>query len=186
MNTGILLLAAGQSRRFGSDKRNALLPCGQTLLVRCGRHALDSGMPVIVCLRMDDQQLAEQLQSLGASTLLCPEADQGMGATLAYGIGHVQGWDSVLIALADMPDIKPATFCKVAMAVHPGQICQPEHNGTPGHPVGFSSSYFTEIAGLGGDNGARNLVARNRRALTRLPVDDPGILRDIDRPTDLQ
>lgn len=186
MNTGILLLAAGQSQRFGSDKRNALLPCGQPLLLRSTERALGSGLPVLVCLRVDDQALAQQLESLGASTLFCPQADLGMGATLAYGIARLPDWDSVLIALGDMPNIKPASFCKVATATFPGQICQPTHNGTCGHPVGFSKDYFAEIARLGGDSGARQLIKKYGDALVNLPVDDPGILSDIDKPADIQ
>ncbi|MEP5567221.1 MAG: nucleotidyltransferase family protein [Halioglobus sp.] len=186
MTAGILILAAGQSRRFGSDKRNALLPCGQPLLARSVERALASGLPVIVCLRVDDQALAQTLQSAGASTLFCPEADLGMGATLAYAITRISGWDSVLIALGDMPNIKPATFCKAATAIHPGQICQPTYKGTSGHPVGFSKHYFAEIARLGGDSGARKLIEKHEQALVCLPVDDPGILSDIDTPADLQ
>ncbi|MEH6586127.1 MAG: nucleotidyltransferase family protein [Halioglobus sp.] len=186
MTTGILLLAAGSSRRFGSDKRKALLPNGQTLLSHTVRQALRSGLPVMVCLRGDDTELADQLQNLGASTLLCPVADEGMGSTLAYGVKHLPDWDRLLIALGDMPDIIPATFCKAAAALDTDDICQPCLNGTPGHPVGFSRAYFAQLAKLEGDSGARTVLRKNGEAVIRFPVDDPGIVRDIDRPVDIQ
>lgn len=186
MTTGILLLAAGSSRRFGSDKRKALLPNGQTLLHQTVRQALKSGLPVVVCLRDDDTELAGQLQNLGASTLLCPMADEGMGSTLAYGIEHLPDWSGLLIALGDMPYIMPATYCKAATTLDTSDICQPCLNGSPGHPVGFSSAYFVQLAKLEGDSGARSLLRKNGEAVTRFPVDDPGIVRDIDRPADIQ
>jgi molybdenum cofactor cytidylyltransferase len=185
LNTGILILAAGSSERFGSDKRTAMLTDGSTLLASSTRRALASTLPVLVCLRPGDEALADQLQSMGAQTLLCSQAREGMGATLACGVSHIEGWAGVLVALGDMPFIEPATYCKVAQALLPGAICQPIYAGTKGHPVGFAASYFSQLASLAGDRGARFLVQKNPEAVIRLPVDDPGIVRDVDNLADL-
>jgi len=38
---------------------------------------------------------------------------------------------------------------------------------------------------LRGDAGAKQLLAQNERALVKVPVGDPGVIRDIDTPGDL-
>lgn len=179
------MLAAGFSRRFGSDKRRVSLANDRTLLASTVSRALDSGLPVVTCLRTGEDDLAREVEGLGASALHCPVAELGMGASLAWGISHMPDWDGVLIALADMPDVLPATYCKAAAELSAGHICQPSHEGRPGHPVGFSRTFFDQLATLTGDSGARYLLQKNREAVTRFPVDDPGILRDIDTPDDL-
>lgn len=184
MQIGILILAAGRGRRFGDDKRLAALPGGDSLLQTATRNALASGLPVAVCLRPGEETLAAGLEALGASCLSCATAPAGMGHTLAEGIARIS-WDGALIALGDMPEISPAIFCKAAAMLLPGGICQPTWQGKPGHPVGFASAWFEQLGQLRGDTGARAIIQQHGEAVTRFPVNDPGILRDIDTPADL-
>ncbi|MFV8817666.1 nucleotidyltransferase family protein [Haliea sp. E17] len=183
--TGILLLAAGFGRRFGSDKRSTLLADGESLLVASTRRALASGLAVRVCLRPEDHALAQALQSLGAAVIHCPRAGAGMGATLADGIARCGDWDGVLVALGDMPWVAPESFRAVARGLEKARLCRPSYRGESGHPVGFRRDLFGELRRLEGDQGAREIVRRHRAQLRDLPLEDPGILRDIDRPADL-
>ena len=185
MFSGILILAAGSSQRFGGEKRQATLTDGTTLLETTTRNALASGLPVAICLRPGDSELASSLEALGTQPLFCPNATRGMGHSLADGIARLAAWEGVLITLGDMPFIKPATFCNAASALVPGGICQPDWQGKPGHPVGFSATWFDALTQLKGDAGARDIIKQNGEAVTRFPVDDRGILRDIDTPADL-
>ena len=185
MNVGVLLLAAGRSRRFGSDKRAAALADGRVLLRASVDNAMASGLPVRVCLRPGEDTLAAQVDAAGAAVLYCATADAGMGHTLAEGLTRMREFDGVLIALGDMPLIRPETFNRVADALRPGAICQPTWQAQPGHPVGFGSDWFAALETLSGDRGARALVRANADRVLKIPVDDPGILRDIDTPADL-
>jgi len=179
------MLAAGRATRFGDDKRLARLPSGEPLLETSLRRALASGLPVVLCLRPGDSALAAAAQDLGAGICFCPAADDGMGATLAQGIEAVCGWDGVLVALGDMPDIRPETFTAVAGALARAPIARPACNGRPGHPVGFAQRFFPELARLRGDSGARSLLREHAELVTAVNLDDPGILRDVDTPQDL-
>ncbi|QFU76448.1 nucleotidyltransferase family protein [Halioglobus maricola] len=181
MNVGILILAAGSSRRFGSDKRRVLLPNGKSLLQQSVDNALASGLSVAVAIREGEDSMVNGR----VSALNCPDAHLGMGHTLAQGVAQLPRWEGVLIALGDMPGIRPATFCNVAELIRPEVIGQPVYRGKPGHPVGFSSTFFAALENLDGDSGARALLKQNREAIVRLPVDDPGILKDVDTVADL-
>lgn len=180
-----MVLAAGSSQRFGSDKREAALADGRALLVASVSGAVASGLPVWVCLRRGDDALAAQVEAAGARVLFCEDAEAGMGHTLAEGIGQLRDVDGVLVALGDMPLVRADTFKQVAEALQHGAICQPTWQGQPGHPVGFGRDWFAALAQLRGDRGARALLKAHAECVSLMPVDDPGILRDIDTPDDL-
>lgn len=186
MTVGVLLLAAGCSRRFGSDKRLALLPDGRPLLDAAVSAIQHSGLPLRVCLRPGDHAVRERLSAAGVAVLECRHAPRGMGATLADAVAQLGDWQGLLVALADMPGIRPATFRAVAEALTADSIVTPTFQDEPGHPVGFGRVFFPELARLDGDQGARNLVGGAGSRRLRLPLEDPGILRDVDYPADVR
>jgi molybdenum cofactor cytidylyltransferase len=109
-----------------------------------------------------------------------------MGASLACGAAAAHDADGWVVALADMPWISPTSIAAVADAIRDGaEIAATQTDGKRGHPVGFSRKYGPLLASLTGDEGARNIVAARQWALQLVDVDDPGVLRDVDLPTDL-
>ena len=185
MNVGVLLLAAGSSRRFGSDKRLALLPDGRPLLFAAIAAVQRSELPLRVCLRPGDDLLRERLLAAGVAVLECQRANRGMGATLAEAVAQLADWRGLLVALGDMPAIQPDSFRRVAAALTADASVTPTFQGQSGHPVGFGSDFFSALASLDGDRGARDLVSRAGSVHRHLPLADPGILRDVDFPVDL-
>lgn len=188
MTPTILLLAAGSSSRYGSDKRQALLADGRPLIDHSLDPLLACGLPVTVCLRPEDEELAAHLATRGATIIPCPDAAQGMGASLASGVRHLQAQGSppVLVALADMPRIQSATVLRIAQSVSHGTICAPVYRGRRGHPVAFGRDFFEQLGSAQGDRGGAALIADNARAVHEIVVDDPGILLDVDTPEALQ
>ena len=65
MRVGVLLLAAGLSRRYGADKRLATLHTGQTLLRTSLAQIAQTSLTVQVCLRPDDDDLHAELEGQG-------------------------------------------------------------------------------------------------------------------------
>lgn len=179
------MLAAGASRRFGSDKRFARIGQSGSLLEASIRAVRAAGLPLRACLRPDDNRAAQLLAQLEVESIICADAERGMGHTLAQGIAAAADWDVALIALADMPWIRPATYRAVADAADPQRIVVPSCGGRRGHPVAFGAGFYAELARLEGDAGARRVLARCADWVYELSVDDPGILRDVDRPADL-
>jgi len=141
---------------------------------------------VIAVVRPEDSALAAALGAAGARIVRCPNADIGMGASLAYGVKatpEAAGW---IIALADMPWILPATIASVAACLTGGAfIAAPFYQGTRGHPVLFSAACREGLAMLDSDEGAKAVIEARRGDIVRIDVDDPGVLRDIDTPSDL-
>lgn len=181
-----ILLAAGASTRFGSDKLMHALSDGEPVAVHACRNLMSGTDKVLAVVRPGSEALAERLQAEGAIVRVCIEAEQGMGRSLAFGVGaypEAMGW---LVALADMPWIAPSTCGKVADALRAGvMIAAPSWQGQRGHPVGFSRALRQSLLGLSGDMGAKAVIQAYSGQLELLACDDPGVLKDIDQPNDL-
>jgi molybdenum cofactor cytidylyltransferase len=64
-------------------------------------------------------------------------------------------------------------------------LAAPYFRARRGHPVGISGEFYELLIALGGDEGARQLLAANERVLVKIPIGDPGVVRDIDTLADL-
>lgn len=181
-----LLLAAGQGRRFGSDKLLHPLDDGTPLAVASARKLKEACPRAIAVLRPEQTTLAALLIAEGLEVVICPEASAGMGHSLAAGVAASLGAAGWLVALADMPFVQVATLRSVADALNAGAaLAAPFHNGQRGHPVAFAARWRDELLVLTGDEGARAVVGNNRGLLSRIDTADAGVLRDVDTPQDL-
>jgi len=97
---------------------------------------------------------------------------------------EANGW---VVALADMPFVRQATVAAIVGALRDGAaIAVPRYRGQRGHPVGFSREFREALLALNADIGGRDIIAVNVGRVTWIDVDDPGIVRDIDSPTDVE
>ena len=181
MNIVGLLLAAGSASRFGSNKLQHLLPHGVPIAVQSLRHLKQEVEKVIVVVRPGGEALFA-----GENVVVCQNADEGMGASLACGARAAGKQDGYLVALADMPFIRASSIAAVRDALAGGaSLAAPYFRGRRGHPVGFSGQHFDALIAASGDEGARALLARHEKQLVKVPLGDPGVVRDVDRPEDL-
>jgi len=188
-----ILLAAGRGARFGGAKLLAPLPApshgaaaGTPVGAAAALHLLAALGQVVAVVRPGDTLLHDVLAATGARVVVCPRAEEGMGASLACGVAAAPADAGCIVALADMPWIAPATIARIAQALRDGaSIAAPVHRGERGHPVGFAARHRAALLALSGDEGARSVVALDPAAVTAIGVDDPGVVRDVDRPADL-
>jgi molybdenum cofactor cytidylyltransferase len=182
-----ILLAAGRGTRFGGHKLLHPLPDGTPLGVASARALCAALDRVVAVVRADDAELAAALRAAGCETVVCARAEEGMGASLACGVTAARDATGWVIALADMPFIRPATIAAVATTVARGAaIAAPVlPDGQRGHPVGFAASWGEALCALGGDRGARDLLQAHGNELTQIPSADPGCVADVDSLADL-
>jgi molybdenum cofactor cytidylyltransferase len=179
-----LLLAAGSASRFGSDKLRHTLPHGVPIAVQAARHLRPEVSRVVAVTR--SEALRKMLDEEGCEAVVFEKADQGMGASLACAARAAGRADGYLVALADMPFIRPTSIAAVREALERGaRLAAPYFRGRRGHPVGIAGSFFDSLLDLRGDEGAKRLLQENESTLVKIPVGDPGVIRDIDTPGDL-
>ncbi len=183
--TGILL-AAGSGSRFGSDKLLHPLLTGAPIAVTAARNLKAVVPHSIAVVRPGAHELAALLKGEGLEVVVCANAGEGMGASLACAVAAAGREGAYMIALADMPFIRASSLKAVHDSLQGGaQLVAPYFRSRRGHPVGIGERFRDELLGAAGDEGARKLLESHAAELTKIPVGDPGVIRDIDRPSDL-
>ena len=194
---GILVLAAGKSSRFGSDKLMATMADNQPMIA----HSLEPllilakqfQLELCVITRADNQPLINYLTTAGINYSLCPDAHLGMGHSIAYGIKSHQNWQGWMIALADMPNINLELLTSLLETIqcNPDAIIRPaftrDGKTKPAHPVYFPQQYGFQLSQLTGDKGAREII-KQQKLVTQLDggIIAESILMDMDTPESLK
>lgn len=202
-----VVLAAGQSSRFGGDKRKAAvavpphpnLTDSVTTLLACSvANVLPFAAPVVVVLKPEDQgREASLLGPISTDPKLVivhsEQALSGMSGSLKDGLAALgsQTVDGLLVVLADMPFVKASTYSALIKQIRDDAIvrpfCQPDAQSPPqpGNPILFGRNWLPALASCEGDAGARHLIQNQPQSVIRVEVNDEGVLRDIDEPSDL-
>ena len=186
MKQGILL-AAGFSRRFGANKLLQPLADGIPMVLVAAHHLRAAVPNVLAIVNPGDPTLARLLDEDGFPVTVCPRAEDGMGASLAWAVRQTPQASAWIVVLADMPFIRSETIIQVADAIErPTALAAPVFRGRRGHPVGFGRAYFEQLIQLTGDEGARSILRDHAEQVRWLACEDPGIVADIDTPADLR
>ena len=181
-----LLLAAGSASRFGSDKLRHALPHGVAIAVQAARHLKAAVPRIVAVVRPGADETAKALAAEGCQVVVCPNAGDGMGASLAWAVRAAGKADGYLVTLADMPFVRPSSIAAVRDALAAGAaLVAPYFRTRRGHPVGIAGRFRPELEALAGDAGAKALLAAHEAEMVKVPVGDPGVIRDIDQPGDL-
>lgn len=185
-----LVLAAGQSRRMGA--RNKLLEPvdGIPMVIRAVDAAaggVDAGVYVVT--GHEHEEVARTLTGRHVRLVHNPRYREGLSTSLAAGLAALdEDVDGVLVCLGDMPRVTRAHIKKLIEAFDPLEgrgICVPLWNGKRGHPVLWARRFFAEMGDVKGDVGARHLLGEYAELVCEIPVDDDGVLLDVDSPAAL-
>jgi molybdenum cofactor cytidylyltransferase len=181
-----VLLAAGAGTRFGGAKLMHPMRDGVAVAGHAARNLIAAGLDVVAVVRSGDTLLGRLLEGENCRVTFCDDAVHGMGHTLAHGVARAPEANGWVIALADMPRVRPDTIRSVAAALRGGaKIAVPFYDGRRGHPVGFAADLGPELRASRGDTGARAVLERHRDAVVRVACDDPGVHVDVDTRADL-
>lgn len=183
---GCILLAAGESKRFGGEKLKHVVNNAPMLEYACALHgSLDYAARVMV-VRPDDDFTRSYAERYGFSAWANQRFAQGIGTSAAAGMAALTtldgGLDGALFAVCDQPFLTGDTvnllmerFCQ-----QPACIIAPVHNGKRGNPVIFPRSLFSEFFSLDGDKGGGTVIKNHPDLLRLVAVADPRELMDID------
>ena len=178
-----LILAAGGSRRMGEPKQ--LLPWANTTLLEhtIGTARLAGISKLFIVLGGDSEAIQKKIGKEGLTWVQNPDWSQGMGTSIAAGIGLLSDDPEIrgcLILLCDQPFIT-STYLQAMIDTFDEQtIVASRYRDTPGAPCLFPRRYFAQLRQLEGDQGARKVL---RKYLSKIKY--PSIipdLRDIDTP----
>ena len=165
-NTGVIILAAGESSRLGFPKQ-LLIYSGATLL----QHSIEVAQvsnagPVFVVLGANADAIKHGLKTTTANVIVNADWKEGMASTIRYGLqtlGETNPQvDAVIFMVADQPFVT-ADLLNNLMDVNRKEqrsIVASKYGTIFGTPVLFAKRFFPELMELAGDVGAKSLVRK--------------------------
>ena len=189
--TAAVVLAAGHADRMGSNKLTLQLGTG-TVVGRVVATALSACDQVFVVIGLYDQvtrtAVEQAARALGAEgrveVVEGVPYDLGMFVSVQAGLRRVMGASVVLVFPGDIPLTLSETAIAVREAVSVGQadVAVPSCGGRQGHPVAVSGRCVPELLAMPERSTLRQFMAAHASTTKQVPVDDHGMLLDMDTP----
>ena len=187
-----ILLAAGLSKRFGSQKLLHSIEEGKTVIELTLEPYL-SVFPRVYVVVSENEQLINKASQPQTKLIVNRHPENGMSESIRLAIDAIASEPknndcSYIIALADMPFIQTSTLKTIYKKLTSDEISTdkstrivaPYYQGKRGNPIGLGAYYKSALLNLNGDIGARKLIQENMDLVDRFNCSDEGILIDID------
>ena len=181
-----VVLAAGEGRRFGSQK--LLAPLRDRPLLQ---HALDAAnasalSPIVLVLGADADAIAAGIRSGRERIVRNADHATGQASSLQVGLRSLDKNDAVVVVLGDQPNVTAALLDALVVAQRssgaPAVVCVQDGRRSP--PTLLHRDLWVEVDALRGDTGAREVLARHRDVVAFDVADGPGSLDDVDTQED--
>ncbi|PSO50184.1 MAG: 4-diphosphocytidyl-2C-methyl-D-erythritol synthase [Cyanobacteria bacterium SW_9_44_58] len=187
-NIGIIILAAGASRRMGQPKQ--LLPYqGKSLIQHITAVAIDSAsQPIVVVLGAYASLIAPKISDLNIRIAYNEQWSTGMASSLKFGLSKIQAitshLDAVIVMLGDQPFVSTALIQQLVSNYRSNNflIVASQYNNIVGVPALFHRALFPELGKIEGDAGAKFIIRRYYSSVLSIPFAEGAI--DIDTPQD--
>ena len=185
---GIVILAAGEARRFGACKQLALFHTKPLL-----QHVIDAALPLrptrlVVMTGKYHEAIAEANDEgvvTGAELIYNPGWSSGMSSSIRLGCELLSDdCDQLLVLLADQVLVSTSELeTLIAQAVDGSSACA-GFSETVGPPAVFSRAWYPDLLTLNAENGAKKLLTDPAKQVTIVPMKSAGW--DIDSKDDLE
>lgn len=179
-DVAIVLLAAGNARRFGADKLMADFE-GTPMGARVAHELVSVAAAAHFAVCQPDALIAAHYKRLGFDIVDNPNPGIGLSGSLHFAVEAAMrtSAQALLIALADMPFVG-ATYVEALMAACTDNVVASFDGNQPMPPAIFPRAYWPDLLATAGDAGARHILAGSEK----IPA-PAGTLCDIDTPDDL-
>jgi molybdenum cofactor cytidylyltransferase len=189
-NTGIIILAAGGSSRFGNIKQ--LLPFnGKTLLQHVIDEATKAGVkPIVVITGANATKVSASIANSKVNILVNENWQEGMASGIVAGVHSIvslnESIKKIIIAVCDQPFVTSALFEQLDQMQNKSgkSIVACTYADTIGTPALFATKYFDQLLSLKGDEGAKKILKSNSEDVAT--VDFPKGEIDIDTQKDYE
>ena len=192
MRSVAVVPAAGSAERFGGKKLLTLID-GEPLLDRTISALLNGRVDqIIVVVGPDAGELTRDVNAFSDPRVwpvVNPDPSRGMFSSLQTGMAEAQiKWGDALVVLpADMPFVQSGTVAILldVFASRPA-IVSPKYQGKRGHPVILPPALREEIRAAEPALTLHDILKRHPDLRVDVDLQDRGVVRDVDRPEDLQ
>jgi molybdenum cofactor cytidylyltransferase len=184
-----IVLAAGASTRMGRQKLTLPMADGRAVVRAAVDRVLQAGLDdVVVVLGREADAVAGALAALPVRTVVNPRYAEGQSTSLRAGLDALPpGTEAAVVALGDQPLVDPSVIRRLVSAFRATArpIVVPVYRDGRGNPVLFAAALFGELRAVTGDQGGREVIARDPARVAEVPVDGP-MPSDVDTPQDYE
>lgn len=140
MKIGCVLLAAGNARRFGSNKLTAQLD--GISLIRRAMDAVPGGLVTVVVSQYPE--ILALAGEYGFAAIYNDAPELGLSRSIRLGLTPLLDCDGVLFSVADQPWLKreSAEALTALWAQKPSKIAAMAHSGVRGNPCLFPARLY--------------------------------------------
>ncbi|MBQ6559162.1 MAG: nucleotidyltransferase family protein [Clostridia bacterium] len=185
ISIGCVILAAGNSARFGENKLLAKID-GKTMI----EHALEA-IPgeKLSCVAVVTQyeSIAKLADSFGFEYIINEHPELGLSHSVKLGTQALKGkCDGIIYQVSDQPWLKRESVSQMLdfFCDNPNSIISMSSNGRRGNPCIFPKAYFKELCSLSGDRGGRSVIELHEDNLLLFDVPETELI-DVDKPEQL-
>jgi CTP:molybdopterin cytidylyltransferase MocA len=187
--TCAIVLAAGQSRRMGTQK--LLLPlAGKPVLA----HVVDAVLcsPVEwtgVVIRPDDPGLRQALTGRAVQFVVNLDPEGDMLSSVRCGLRALPSTcETIVVVLGDQPGLTADLIGRLLKVQHDSGrgLVLPTHRGKGGHPLVMAARFREEVLGQYDGLGLRGLLAAHPEEIREVAIHSGAVLEDLDEPADYE
>ena len=185
---GIVILAAGEARRFGACKQLVEFQSKPLL-----QHVLDAALALpykrlMVVTGKYDQEIKKAFEGglvSGAEQVYNPDWPEGMSSSIRLGCQLLASdCDQILVLLADQILVSADELHSLIDETDSTGIACAGFSGTVGPPALFGSAFYPALLSLNAENGAKRILTNPENHVRVVPMASAGW--DIDTPEDLE
>lgn len=184
----VVVLAAGKSSRFGSNKLLHLIhgkPMYEHML-----EVLDTCADMTKVIVSGYPEIIEGARRRGVCVAENYEPELGISHSIMLGIKEARKRNpslcGIVFAVCDQPDLSAASILKLTetAGLNRGKIICASKQGKSHNPVLWDKAYLDELCTLSGDVGGRQLLSKYSEQVIKVEIKEEE-LKDIDLKADL-
>lgn len=186
---GVIVLAAGSSKRMKGELKQLLVFRGKTLLRSAVETAFQTNFEsVVVVVGSNSERLIKEIDDLAVEIVINKNWETGLSSSIKTGLSAIlkNPLDAVIITLCDQPLILTGTLQKLGdiFAQTRSLIIATKYADTAGVPALFASEIFDELMNLQNDSGAKKIINKYKEKTISISAAEAEI--DVDTIDDYQ
>jgi len=182
----MIITAAGTSSRQNQNKL-LMRSCNETIIEKTIYAFTNINVDIFVVVGHQKEELIPVIEHrFGTDINIVVNEDYktGIASSIVAGINAGQiDYDYYGFCNGDKPFIKKKTVRSLLdyLLQKRPDILVPVFQEKVGHPTFFSHNFMNDLVNLKGDIGGNQVIKKHQDEVTYIPVDDEGIILDMDK-----